>query len=137
MGKRNQIHADWEQLGRLLAGTLDERAQYVIERHLQDCRSCRENFDRWTMLLPFQPVNLDGAPRTPGMTERTLRCGWSRLIGPYLAGHMTDLEKGRMEAHVVKCEPCGGQLAVHLHSPPDTSLPFLYRLRRWLLRQTR
>ncbi|HKX33351.1 MAG TPA: zf-HC2 domain-containing protein [Blastocatellia bacterium] len=140
MGSRTGIeliHADWAQIVAYLEGTLAERELYLVERHFGECRGCRENLFLRIKSLPFQPLTFDGEPRL--LAAQTWRCGWSRMLGPYLAAQLAGDQQLRFESHLLKCEWCGCQLAIHLASATcrDRSISsFFYSLWRWLLRRS-
>src|SRR5262245_41566193 len=140
MGSRTGIeliHADWAQIVAYLDGTLPERERYLVERHFGECRGCRENLFLRIKSLPFQPLTFDGEPRLS--TAQTWRCGWSRLIGAYLATQLAGDQQSRLETHLLNCEWCGCQLAIYLDSvtrPNLSSSSIFYSLWRWLLRRS-
>ncbi|HKX33347.1 MAG TPA: zf-HC2 domain-containing protein [Blastocatellia bacterium] len=131
--KTDQIHVSWEEIGRYVSGTLPEWERALTETHLAGCGFCRGNLVIKIKSLPFQPLTPDGRPQLPGMTAATLRCGWSRLIGPYLAGRMAHLERERLEEHLVLCEPCRCHLGIYLQSMTSSqNFSLFHRVRQWL-----
>lgn len=129
-------HADGEQITAYLAGTLGQGEKESAEAHFEYCIECRRQLYQQTLALPFQPITIDGKPRTPGMTPQTLRCGWGRLIRLYVEdGRMNADSKRRMTEHYVRCESCAGQLAIYLGSSSwqrASSLPLLQQVRQWV-----
>ena len=131
----DQIHVDWEQIGGYVNHTLEEWERTVIEAHLAECVGCRQNLVLKIKSLPFQPITLDGEPRTPGMTPASIRCGWGRLIGPYLAGRMSPVERERMDAHLAICEMCDCHLGIYLNSlTPTPRFSLLSQIKQWVRR---
>ena len=132
-------HLDWEEIGRYLARTLSEWEKSRAEAHLAECAGCRGNLAIKIKSLPFQPLTLDREPRTPGMTLATVRCGWGRLIGPYLTGRMSSVERERMEKHLLGCEGCACQMEIYLQSldrshSPSTDFSLFQHIKQWLLK---
>ena len=127
----DQIHTDWDEIVRYVNGTLNDWERSLVENHCTECPLCRGNLILKIKSLPFQAVTLDGIPRDPGMTPASIRCGWSRLMDPYLIGRMSPVERERMDAHLADCEMCACHLGIYLNSPtPIQRFPFLDRVKQ-------
>ena len=130
------IHVDWQQIDQYVNGVLPTWNRTLVESHISGCPGCRYNLSIKIRSLPFQPLTLDGEPRLPGMTRQSLRCGWSRLIGPYLACRMGAVERQRMENHLMKCEGCGSHMAIYIQSmKPAKSISLFHRVRQFLAKR--
>jgi len=71
----NPTHPDTEQLDRFRAGLLDTAVdeKSALEKHLEECRQCRDQLDSWRQLGPAAPGSLHATGDLSNALEKRRR----------------------------------------------------------------
>lgn len=103
---------DKDLIFRYADGEVNDAERREAEKHIQECRACREQYEEYKGMMQLLTQHWDG---------KLEDCIDTRTLAEYSMGMAVDAVKKQIEEHVAGCEVCASELQLMRQMDADIS----------------